>query len=226
MDGLKNLNLLFLEDNEEFASNTIEFLSLYFKNIFHATTVQNAIELFNNNKVDVIISDIKVKDGSGLTFVQKVRETNSEIPIVILSAHKDEDFLFKAIRLHITSYELKPLSYDKFMKLLEMLQDIFEPKHIQSFNNRVKYDFGKKEFEIEGKPIKLANQEILFVELLIKNIDKIVTTDMIERAVWQEKTMSESALKNLLFRLRKKMGYDFITTVQCMGYKLTTSVTH
>ncbi len=221
MDGLKDLNLLFLEDNEEFASNTIEFLSIYFKSIFHATTVQNAIKLFQENKIDVIISDIKVHDGSGLTFIQRVRETNSEIPIVILSAHKDEDFLFKAIRLHITSYELKPLSYDKFMKLLKMLRDVFEPKHILKFNNGMRYDFGKKVFQIEDNFIKLANQEILFVELMIKNIDKIVTKDMIERAVWQEKVMSESALKNLLFRLRKKMGYDFITTVQCLGYKLT-----
>ncbi|MCX6076124.1 MAG: response regulator [Campylobacterales bacterium] len=221
MDGLKELNLLFLEDNEEFANNTIEFLGIYFKNIFHATSVQNAIKLFNDNKVDVIISDIKVHDGSGLAFVQKVRETNNEIPIVILSAHKEEDFLFKAIRLRIISYELKPLSYDKFMKLLERLQDIFKPKHILNFNNGIKYDFEKKEFEAEGKSIKLANQEILFVELMIKNIDKIVTTDMIQRSVWQEKTMSESALKNLLFRLRKKMGYDFITTIQCLGYKLT-----
>ncbi len=222
MDGLKSLNLLFLEDNEEFATNTMEFLNLYFKQVYHSPTIQNAMKLFDDYKIDVIFSDIKVQDGNGLTFIEAIREKNREIPIVILSAHKDESFLFKAIPLHITSYELKPLRYDAFIALLQKIADIFTPasQHLVVLKNGLCYDFRKKDFVLGDTRIKLANQEILFVELMLANSEKIVTTDMIQRNVWQEKTMSDSALKNLLFRLRKKVGYEFITTVQCLGYKL------
>lgn len=220
MDRLKKINLLFLEDNEEFATNTIEFLNIYFKKVFHSPTIKGALKLFNENKIDVILSDIKVEDGNGLTFVQAVRELKSSIPIVILSAHKDEDFLFRAIPLNITSYELKPLSYEKFINLLIMLSDKLELRDIYVFQNGAKYDFEKKELYINSQPFKLTKQEILFLEMMIKNIDKIVTVDMIQRSVWQEKWMSDSALKNLLFRLRKKIGTDFIVTVQSQGYKL------
>lgn len=221
MDRLKKLNLLFLEDNEEFANNTIEFLNLYFKQIFHSPNVKRALELFNDKKIDVIFSDIKVQDGSGLSFIKSIRELDGTVPIIVLSAHKDEDFLFKAIPLNLTSYELKPLSYEKFMKLLQMLADRFESKNRFSIKNGIEYDFQKKEIYVHSKAIKLAKQETLFVEYMIKNIDKIVTLEMIQINVWQEKLMSDSALKNLIFRLRKKIDFDFITTVQCLGYKMS-----
>ncbi|MFA6196454.1 MAG: response regulator [Sulfurimonas sp.] len=220
MDGLKKLNLLFLEDNEEFAKNTIEFLNIYFKNVFHSTTLKKALELFNDNKIDIIISDIKVEDGNGLFFIKSVRQINNEIPIVILSAHKDEDFLFKAIPLNISAYELKPLSYDKFMKLLQMLSSKFESKKILSLRKGFEYDFKKRELHADAQCIKLTKKETLFVELMIQNMDEIVTIAMIQRNVWQEKFMSDSAIKNLVFRLRKKAGFDFISTVSCLGYRL------
>ena len=121
MDRLKDLNILFLEDNEEFAQNTIEFLNIYFKKVYHSAYIKEALKLHSENKIDIIISDIKLHDGNGLNFIQTIRERDKETPIIVLSAHKDEDFLFRAIPLNITAYELKPLSYEKFLSLLKKL---------------------------------------------------------------------------------------------------------
>ena len=74
MDGLKKFNILFLEDNIGFAKNTIELLNIYFKNVLHSQTINKAVKLFKKNTIDVIISDIKVKDGNGLEFIQKIRK--------------------------------------------------------------------------------------------------------------------------------------------------------
>lgn len=220
MDGLKSLNVLFLEDNEEFAQNTKEFLNIYFKNIYHAATIKEALELFNDKKIDVIISDIKIHDDNGLIFVQSVRKINSDIPIVILSAHKDEEFLFKAIPLNIFSYELKPLSYKKFIELLEKLRTKFNKNNVVVLKDGLKYNFGDKLLYLGGSSIKLTKREMLLVELMIKNIGEVITNDMIQRNVWEDKFMSDSAIKNLIFRLRKKVGLPFIKTVQSIGYKL------
>lgn len=220
MDGLNTLNILFLEDNEEFAKNTKEFLNIYFKNIYHAATIKEALEFFNDKKIDVIISDIKIQDDNGLIFVQSVRKINTDIPIIILSAHKDEEFLFKAIPLNIFSYELKPLSYKSFIELLKKLEAKFSDNSIVSLKNGLKYNFGNKLLYLENTHIKLTKREMLLIELMIKNIAEVVTNDMIQRNVWEDKFMSDSAIKNLVFRLRKKVGFPFITTVQSIGYKL------
>ena len=141
MDGLKNLNLLFLEDNKEFAKNTKSFLDIYFKKVLHVKTIKDAIFTYNTMKIDAIISDIKIENSNGLDFIIDVRNNNSTIPIIVLSAHKDEDFLFKAIPLNIMSYELKPISYDNFITLLKKLSLIFEPKDITILPNGFKYNF-------------------------------------------------------------------------------------
>jgi DNA-binding winged helix-turn-helix (wHTH) protein len=46
---------------------------------------------------------------------------------------------------------------------------------------------------------------------------------MIQSAVWGEEMMSDSGLKNLIFRLRKKVDKDFILTIQDVGYKFATN---
>ena len=220
MDRLKTLNVLFLEDNEEFAKNTIEFLEIYFNKVIHSNNIKDAIAMYDEFRTDIIISDIKVTDGNGLNFVSAVREKNKEIPIVVLSAHKDEDFLFKAIPLNITAYEIKPLSYNKFLDLLKKLSNIFGSQETLFEYKNLKYSFESKEFSIDNENIYLTRTERLFIELLIRNKDRVTTYEMIQRDIWEDKVMGESAIKNLLFRLRKKSSVEFITLVSGIGYKL------
>ena len=221
MDGLKNLNLLFLEDNEEFAKNTIEILEIYFKKVFHSPDIKEALILFNDFKIDVIISDIKVNDGNGLDFIMAVREIDNEIPIIVLSAHKDEEFLFKAIGLNILSYELKPLKYKSLISLFEKISSKFRLNHKVKIGTGLEYDYLSKELYENNKALKLTKREVNFIELLIKNKDKVVSNDMIQKYVWEDKIMSDAAIKNLVLRIRKKVATDFLTTVTSLGYKLS-----
>lgn len=220
MKILKELNLLFLEDNEVFAENTISFLKHYFKEVYHASDIKSSLAIFSDNQIDVIISDIKVKDGNGLDFIQKIRAKDQNIPIVVLSAHKDENFLFKAIPLHILSYELKPLNYDKFLNLLRKIEDKFLSKQAIEINKNISYDYAQRSLIVDDEFVRLTKKEMRLVELMIKNMENVVSKEAISTFVWQEEQMSDSALKNLIFRLRKKANADFIITVQDVGYKL------
>lgn len=221
MDQLKNLNLLFLEDNEEFAKNTTEFLNIYFKKAFHCIDIKSAMNIFNEYKIDVIISDVKVESENGLDFISLVREKNANIPIVVLSAYKDEDFLFKAIGLNILSYELKPLRYDDFILLLEKISFKFTRADTVILAKNLSYNFLSKELSLNNNPIQLTKKEILFIELLINNSKKITTNEMLQRDIWENKIMSDAGIKNLIFRLRKKVEIDFITSIKGVGYKLS-----
>ncbi|WP_455757592.1 response regulator transcription factor [Sulfurimonas sp.] len=221
MVKLKELNLLLVEDNLEFAQNTIETLKIYFKEVIHSKNIKDALSTFSNSRIDIIISDIKVADGNGLDFIKAIRESNNDIPIIILSAHKDEEFLFKAIGLNILSYELKPLSYKKLNKLLNTISQKFNNKKEVYINEDTLYNYTTKELYENNQAINLTKREVLFIELLIKNSDAIVTNEIIQRDIYEDKIMSESALKNMIFRLRKKVSKEFITTVTNVGYKLS-----
>jgi len=222
MDKLKELNLLLLEDNLEFAKNTIDTLKIYFKKVTHAVGVQDALAIFENSRIDLIISDIKVKDGNGLDFISLIREIDKQIPIIVLSAHKDEEFLFKAISLNILSYELKPLSYKSLNKLLENINLYFTKNNTKVIiGKELYYNYKSKELQESGKNIKLTKKEILFLELLLKNHNNILTDELIQKNIWEDQIMGEGALKNFIFRFRKKVKEDFLTTVTNVGYKLS-----
>jgi len=223
MVQLKKLNILFLEDNQEFAKNTIEFLELYFNKIFHTTTVEEALALYSDSRVDVIISDIKVDDGNGLDFIQAVRKKDLKTPIFVISAHKDIEFLFQAIPLKISAYEIKPLSYDDMQNLLKSIKKEFVGKEKVAINKELQYCYDLKELYEDNQAITLTNKERLFIELLLQNTNKILTNEVIQKDIWEEKIMSLAAIKNFILRLRKKVNSNFITTIKGIGYRITTN---
>jgi len=206
MKNLKKYNVLFLEDNEVFAKNMMEFIGLFFNNVFLASTIEDALLLFDQKKIHFIISDIKVKDGNGLEFVEKVRKKDKIIPIIILSAHKDEDFLFKAIPLNLTGYILKPVKYDSVIGVLQKLEPKLEEiyKNIVFLNQEYYLDTKNRYIIKDKERIRLTENESLLLLLLAKNRFFPTTKEMIEEFVYKEEIMSDSALKNLILRIRKR----------------------
>lgn len=222
MSGLKSYNLLFLEDNLNFAKNTSEFFSLLFHSVYHAASIKEALRLFQKNTIHLIISDIKVEDGNGLEFIEAIRREDSHVPIIVLSAHKDEDFLFRAIRLGLCDYLLKPIVHDELMEALKKAQAIMEQIycHIKHLKEEYYYDYSKQVLVVENREVTLTDKESRLIELLLKQPATAISKMAIEVAVYGDEGMSDSALKNLLLRLRKKTDPEFIRTVPGIGYRL------
>lgn len=223
MDRLKDINVLFVEDNEEFARNTIAFLELYFHKVFHADNIQDALQKYEKEKIGFVLCDIKLREENGLNFIEKVRLKDAKTPIAILSAHKDEDFLLKAIPLNIMSYEIKPLNYEEYIVMFEkLLKRLFSSERIK-FSENIEYDSAHKELRKNSEKIKLSKKEILFIELMLQHKEKIVTKEMIQNFVWKNDMMSDSALKNMVFRLRKKISKEWLITLSDIGYKFNAT---
>ncbi len=220
MKELRNYNLLFLEDNAVFAQNTIELLDIYFNEIYLAPSIKKAEEIYESKNIHMVVSDIKVEDGNGLELISKVRELNKDIPIIVVSAHMDKEFLLQAIPLKLTDYLIKPIEYkvlmDSLKKTLAQLQELYSIVHLYE---AIYYDKVKKVILIGEKPIKLTEKETLFIEHSIE-IKNYCSKESIEDLLWQEEPMSASALKNFILRLRKKIGKDFIETYPGLGFKV------
>jgi len=224
VDRLAELNLLFLEDNVEFALNTAELLGIYFKKVFHCKNMKEALETFGEHRIDAIICDVKISGKNGLDFIQEVRKTDEKCIVAALSAYKDEEYLLKAIPLNLTAYELKPIRYDDLILLLKKISAKLPPRAIALISDNLTYNFETKELLLEKKPIQLTKKELLFLELLINSYPKPVSHERVQRDIWESKVMSDAAIKNMIFRLRKKVGVDFISTMQGVGYKFAAPI--
>jgi DNA-binding response OmpR family regulator len=224
VDRLAELNLLFLEDNIEFALHTSELLGIYFKKVFHCKNIKEALETFSEHRIDAMICDVMISGKNGLDFIQEVRKTDEKCIVCVLSAYKDEEYLLKAIPLNLTAYELKPIRYDDLMLLLKKMSAKLPQRTTAQISDVLIYNFETKELLLEKKPIRLTKKELLFTELLIKSYPVPLEPQRVQRDIWESRVMSDAAIKNMIFRLRKKVGVDFILTMQGVGYKLASPI--
>lgn len=220
-ERLKDKSILFIEDDNDVAKHSILLFQEFVKNVFHVTTTIEAEALLHLQPVDIIISDIKLKNENGLDFIYRIRQENPFIPIIIISGHKDEAFLFRSITLGLTAYLVKPVALDDLIeafvrcndKIIQNQQDIIVLKDGWQYNQELKTLHKNNELFILNK------KEILFIELLVKNTDRIITKNMIQTSVWDSQEMSDAAISNFILRIRKRFGKTFIHTIPDIGYR-------
>lgn len=85
-----------------------------------------AWELFQRNMPDLVITDIRMKSMSGLELITKIREANSDIPIIIVSGYSDFEYAKKALRLQVRDYLLKPISVKELTGILLKLKEVLD----------------------------------------------------------------------------------------------------
>ena len=127
----KNLSVLFAEDDDIVRAQVTETLRIFFGKIFIAKDGEEAFEIFKLEKPDIILSDIKMPKIDGLQLIEKIREENQSIPIIILTSYSDQNTLFKAANSSIDGYILKPLELNNFLETFDKV--IRRKKSIRKF---------------------------------------------------------------------------------------------
>lgn len=218
---LKNLTILYAEDEKEMRENIADALSFYVKEVYSAQNGKEAYEIFENKKPDIILSDIHMPYLNGIDFVKKVREKEKDIPIVMITAHTDKKYLFDAIELHMEKYIVKPIHLQQLIEtLFQCAKSIKNHNEIELEKDKnYLYDYEKKELKYKNIEIVLNKKEILFFELLISNQERIVNYEEIEAEVWSDDYMTENAIRSLVRNLRKKLPTDILYNLSGIGYR-------
>lgn len=221
---LKNLNILYIEDEKNIRLNIKKTLELFCENVFDAESVLNAKEILTNQRIDIIISDINLPDKSGIDFVKEIRISDKTIPIILLSAYTDKEFLLEATKLKLVDYLTKPINFkdlnDALQKCVEEI--LYNSRYIITFKNNIQYNVSHHCLIDDNKDeIHLTSKEIDLLNFLIKNNNRVCSSDELKLAIWDDYLeATDSALKNLLNKLRKKIGKESIINISGVGYKL------
>jgi len=117
----KNIKILVVEDDEIARENEVEYLQEYFENIYEAKDAIEALKIYEQIQPSIIITDIQMPKLNGLEFVQRIREKNDEVQIIVLTAFCDKDYLLKAIELKLIKYLVKPINEKEFYQLYKLV---------------------------------------------------------------------------------------------------------
>lgn len=217
------MNILLIEDDHELALNLIETLELYCNGVFYANTTNAAKKLLQTKEIHIIFSDIHLHMENGLDFLQELQLQNLNIPIVIISGFDKKEYLFQAIHLNVVDYIVKPIHLDRLELALSKCEQVIKkiPNSHYKFNDDIIFDMAKKiVVHKNAKECELTAKEYAFLKICVDFPGHIITKEMIECYVFENETMGNAAFKNLIFRLRKKLGFNFIKTIPNLGYKI------
>ena len=222
---LKNLNILYIEDEENIRINIKKVLLLLCENVFDVSNINEAKLIFNKQRIDIIISDINLPDTDGIDFIKELRRTDKTIPVILLSAFTDTKYLLEATKLKLVDYLTKPVDFKTLNNSLQScVEEILDnSRYLINFQNNIQYNvLHKKLVDLNTKEeVALTLKELDLISFLIKNSNRIVSSEELKSNIWEDCfEATDSALKNLLNKVRKKIGKESITNISGVGYRL------
>ena len=221
---LKSLTILYAEDDLIIQESITRILKMFFKEVFIANNGNEALEIYQNNKPDILMLDYVMPYLDGYQTAKIIREVNKKIPIIIVSAYTDKDKLLNAIELNLIKYLEKPILHETLINVFDSVILFLEENNLLliKLDENTSYSFITKSVIKNNQEIILTKNEILFLELLLDKPNQLVTKELIETHVFKE-SVDENTLRNMVYRLRKKLDLEIIVTIKDLGYLIKIS---
>ena len=231
----KECSLLLVEDYAPLRDDMAEVLEDLFEMVVVASNGVEALGLYDEYRTehhrtfDIVISDIQMPLMNGVDLCEILRERDEEQQIIILSAHTDSEYLLRLINLGIAQFINKPIQHDRLLDTLffvcgkiEKKDETLPQSSIIDLGEDVFWDKEKSVLMQNSYPVTLTKHEILLMQLLVEKSEQICTGDDIMHHFYLEGIdLSEKSIRNLVFKLRKKLPSSAIDSIYGMGYKLT-----
>ena len=220
MDSLKNVKILYIDDEEFIREDAVEYLSFYCDNVYEASDGLDGLEKYKKLKPDIIITDIKMPKLNGIEMIKEIRKNDRTTKIIIATAFLETSYLIEAIELGLIKYLVKPIMEDTLLPVLcSCSEDIIQESSIFDIYGGYKFDILNQTLFLDKKQIPLTKKELLFLELLIKNSKRAVKYDELSNYVW-DGNMTEDALRAIVRELRKKISKHSIKNISGIGYQI------
>ena len=117
------LKLLFVEDDDFLRETTASFFEDAFDYVVTAINGVDGLEKFQNESFDLVITDITMPKMDGIGLLRNIRETGSQVPVIMLTAHNDLSYLMNTAEQGVHGYIMKPLQLESFTEIMLRLRD-------------------------------------------------------------------------------------------------------
>jgi DNA-binding response OmpR family regulator len=224
---MKNLTLLYIEDDPEIQRCLSEFLERYTSNLHLAQSAEEGMLLYEEIDPDIILLDINLPGKSGIDFARELRKADHNTRIVISTAYTDKAFLLTAVELELTRYLVKPVTSMELMEALSKAADEYEDVKVckeVDLGEGFSYDHERKALLQEGKEVILRRKEMQLLEFFIAHARHTLSYEALQYEIWTDSLMSKDAVRAQIRNLRKKIHPQIIKNISAIGYRLYEKV--
>ena len=204
------------------------------KNGFETEIVRTVSEALNSieniGKYDLLILDVTLPDGTGFDVCEAVRRQNQQVPIIFLTASDEEVNIIRGLDSGGDDYITKPF---RLGELCSRIRALLRRAGVSNANNTTVIECGDITVDLLGsrallnsKNLELTSAEYRLLCLLVRNVNRIVTREIILRELWDEagNFVDNNTLSVYVRRLREKVEADpshprHLITVRGFGYQ-------
>lgn len=223
-----NKSILLIEDDFTLASELSAFLMQNDFGVDIAQSGQAANELFDKAMYTLCLLDVGLPDCSGFDLCKSIRNRSS-IPIIMLTAHDEEDDIIKGLECGADDYVTKPYSirvlFSRISTQIRRIEkdDLFDSRTLKSGDLEI--DLEHKTVFLNGVELAVSATEYDLCATLAISDCQIMPRDLLLEKVWDSKGkyVDNNTLSVHVSRLRKKLGMfgntPYIDTIKGIGYR-------
>ena len=217
--------ILIVDDEIRMRKLIKDFLVAKGYSILEAEDGEKALEVFekNKNKISLILLDVMMPKLDGWSVLRQIRQEDSKIPIIMLTARGEEQDELFGFELGVDEYISKPFSPKILVARVEAIlkRTNNDQKEVKEFGG-IEIDKEGRTVKVDGKPIELSLREYELLTYLVDNENIALSRDKILNNVWNYDYYGDSrTIDSHIKKIRHKLGKrgKYIETIRGIGYK-------
>lgn len=219
------MKILIIEDDVKIVNFLKKGLEEESYSIDYSHNGEEGFYLASVNSYDLILLDIMLPLLNGIEVCKKIRASNINTPIIMLTAKDSIEDTIKGLDIGANDYLAKPFSFSELLARIRVQLRAKESSQTTLKIADLELDLLAKTAKRAGNNIILTAKEFSLLEYLLKNQDKVLSETVLGNML---NNMDESNISNIvnvyIYRLRNKIDKPYekklIKTIRGLGYKL------
>jgi two-component system response regulator RegX3 len=221
--------VLVVEDEQSLREALVFFLEKEGHQVSVAVDGEEAIRVFESSGAEIILLDLMLPKIDGNQVCKQIRQS-SNVPIIMLTAKDSEIDKIVGLEIGADDYVTKPYSTRELLaRINAVLRRQVEPPITSDsvlIAGELRLDSDRHVVTLNGNPLTLPLKEFELLELLMENVNRVLTRGQIIDRVWGSNYFGDTKTLDVhIKRLRSKVEEDparpkYIQTVRGLGYKL------
>jgi two-component system OmpR family response regulator len=217
--------LLLVEDDPVLGRGLILNLENEGYQIHWAKSLRDAAQTSTDHRPDLVILDLGLPDGSGLSFLKDLRQAGSMVPVIILTAKADEDTVVEGLQLGANDYVRKPFGDRELLARIKTA--LREP---QSRDRQLRFGdllllLDRRQLVASGQEVDLSPREFDLLVHFVQNAGKVVSREALLRVFDKDGEIFDRTVDSHVSHVRTRLKKAGVKTIQIssvygVGYRL------
>ncbi len=216
------MKILLLEDDVVLYDVIEEYLSEKYE-VTGTFSADEALKMIEEEHFDLFIFDVNVMGSmNGIELLGELRSFNDATPAIIITAYTDVEHLKSAFGSGANDFIRKPFELEELGVRIENIKKLFRLEESIVINDELLFHPAANELQKGGERILLSGKDSAILHYLLKNSNRIVSSEELMQNIWDFDSMpSEATLRSHIRTIRSVIGKECIKTLRGVGYQWT-----